>query len=92
MEVNQLQNIYEYLANGQNQNNIILDDVLLNNWGEIDAPIKAYYGTISACMIGEWYKEHGNQLFDKNIRYYKGSTEVNQGIKTVLKTEPVFLL
>lgn len=33
-------------------------------------------------------KEHGNQLFDKNIRYYKGSTEVNQGIKTVLKTEP----
>lgn len=84
----QLQNIYEYLANGQNQNNIILDDVLLNNWGEIDAPIKAYYGTISACMIGEWYKEHGNQLFDKNIRYYKGSTEVNQGIKTVLKTEP----
>lgn len=84
----QLQNIYEYLANGQNQNNIILDDVLLSNWGKTDAPIKAYYGTISACAIGEWYKEYGNQLFDKNIRYYKGSTEVNQGIKTVLKTEP----
>ena len=24
----------------------------------------------------------------KNIRYYKGSTEVNQGIKDVLKTQP----
>lgn len=84
----QLQNIYEYLANGQNQNNIILDDVVLNNWGKTDVPIKAYYGTISACVIGEWYKKYGNQLFDKNIRYYKGSTEVNQGIKNVLKTEP----
>lgn len=84
----QLQNIYEYLANGQNQNHIVLDDVLLSNWGKTDAPIKSYYGAISACAIGEWYKGYGNGLFDKNIRYYKGSTEVNQGIKTVLKTEP----
>lgn len=27
-------------------------------------------------------------MFAKNIRYYKGSTEVNQGIKEVLKTQP----
>lgn len=49
----QLQNIYEYLANGQNQNHIVLDDVLLSNWGKTDAPIKSYYGAISACAIGE---------------------------------------
>lgn len=83
-----LQDIYDCLANGQNSDNIILDDVLLNNWGTVDAPYKAYYGTIPVAAVGEWYKQYGNRLFAKNIRYYKGSTEVNQGIKEVLKTEP----
>lgn len=83
-----LQDIYEYLANGQNGDNIVLDDVLLTNWGSVDTPLKAYYGTIPVTAIGEWYNQYGNRLFAKNIRYYKGSTEVNQGIKDVLKTQP----
>lgn len=83
-----LQEVYQFLANGQNSDNIILDDVVLTNWGMVDAPFKAYYGTISVSAIGEWYKQYGNRLFAKNIRYYKGSTEVNQGIKDVLKNEP----
>ncbi|MCM1175810.1 MAG: AIPR family protein [Blautia sp.] len=83
-----LQDIYEYLANGQNGDNIVLDDVLLSNWGVVDSPFKAYYGTIPASAIGEWYNQYGNSLFAKNIRYYKGSTEVNQGIKDMLKNSP----
>ena len=83
-----LQDIYDYLANGQNSDNIVLDDVLLNNWGTIDTPYKAYYGTIPVTAIGAWFNQYGNRLFAKNIRYYKGSTEVNQGIKDVLKNEP----
>lgn len=80
--------IYTYLAQGQNPESIILDDVILNNWGKIDAPYSAYYGTISAAAIGEWYKEYGNSLFAKNIRFYKGSTEVNNGMKRTLLQEP----
>lgn len=80
--------IYTYLAQGQNPESITLDDVILNNWGKVDAPYSAYYGTISAAAIGEWYKEYGNSLFAKNIRFYKGSTEVNDGIKRTLLQEP----
>ena len=83
-----LQDIYEYLANGQNSNSIVLDDVLLTNWGSVESPLKAYYGTIPVTAIGAWYNQYGNRLFAKNIRYYKGSTEVNQGINDVLKTQP----
>ena len=83
-----LQDIYEYLANGQNNNNITLDDVMLYNWGIVETPYKAYYGTIPVAAIGDWYNQYGNKLFAKNIRYYKGSTEVNRGIKKVLKNEP----
>ncbi len=82
------QNIYDYLANGQNGTDINLNDVLLSNWGVIETPFKAYYGTIPASAIGEWYKLYGNRLFAKNIRYYKGSTDVNQGMKDVLKNQP----
>ena len=83
-----LQEIYQFLANGQNSDNITLNDVVLTNWGMVETPFKAYYGAVSVSAIGEWYNQYGNRLFAKNIRYYKGSTEVNQGIKDVLKNEP----
>lgn len=35
-----LQDIYDYLANGQSSDNIVLDDVLLSNWGTGGSPIQ----------------------------------------------------
>ena len=80
--------IYSFLANGQEQPGINLDDVILSNWGKVDAPFVSYYGTISAATVGEWYKNFGNALFAKNIRFYKGNTDVNEGMKKVLLQEP----
>lgn len=80
--------IYSFLANGQEQLGINLDDVILSNWGKVDIPFVSYYGTISAATVGEWYKNFGNALFAKNIRFYKGNTDVNEGMKKVLLQEP----
>ena len=82
------QDVYAFLAQDHESDDIELDDVILTNWGKIDTPYSAYYGTISASAIGEWYHEYGNQLFAKNIRYYKGNTNVNDGIRKVLLLEP----
>lgn len=81
-------NIYNFLANGQEQQGINIDDVILSNWGKVDVPFVSYYGTISAATVGEWYKNFGNTLFAKNIRFYKGNTDVNEGMKKVLLQEP----
>lgn len=86
-EIN-FKDVYNFLANGQDQAGIDIDDVILSNWGKIETPFVSYYGTISATMIGEWYKEFGNKLFAKNIRFYKGNTDVNEGMKKVLMNEP----
>lgn len=83
-----LEEIYEFLASGQGDTDIVLEDVALNNWGFIEEPYKAYYGVVSADVIGGWYQQYGNKLFNKNIRFYKGSTEVNHGMQDVLCTEP----
>ena len=83
-----ISDIYRFLATGNNEVDINIDDVLLENWGFVDKPLRAYYGTMSVAVLGKWHVQYGNRLFAKNIRYYKGSTDVNNGIQEVLMREP----
>lgn len=80
-------NIFHYLASGQEPENICAD-VILENWGLVEEPYKAYYGIVPAGVLGELFSQFGNRLFNKNIRYYKGSTDVNQSMRKVLLEEP----
>lgn len=80
--------IYEFLAQGQTPNNVCLDDVILTNWGKIETPYPVFYGTVSAAAVGEWYRTYGNTLFSKNLRFYKGDTDVNEGMRKTLLNEP----
>lgn len=78
--------IYDYLLN--NQKHSIDLTIELNNWGYINEPYKAYYGTVDAANIAEWYQQFGNSLFSQNIRFFKDNTEVNDGIQNTLDKEP----
>lgn len=80
--------VYEYLTSSGTMDDITIDDVVLNNWGKIDDPFLAYYGVVSAVAVGEWFNSFGNKLFAQNIRFYKGRTDVNDGIRKVLAYEP----
>ena len=82
--------IYNYMANSQNSEKIIIDNFCLENYGTLkknDENI-VYYGTISAKTLGELREKFGNQLLERNIRYFKNNTDVNNGIMKVLKEEP----
>jgi len=83
-----ISDIYDYLASGNARDDVNIDNVMIANWGLIESPYKAYYGVLSAEAIGEWFRQYGNKLFDKNIRYYKGQTDVNRGIREVLLSNP----
>lgn len=80
--------IYAYLSGMDVSDDVTLDDVVLKNWGSISDPFLVYYGVIPAVAVGEWYKKYGNKLFALNLRYYKGRTDVNDGIKRSLSNEP----
>lgn len=80
--------VYDFLSKGQEQTSLDIEDVILSNWGKVAEPFTAYYGTISAATVGKWYVDFGNRLFAKNIRFYKGSTEVNEGMRKVLVQTP----
>lgn len=83
-----LKDVYEHLASHGVAEDITIDDVVLSNWGKVDEPFMLYYGITSASAVGEWYSNYGNKLFAQNIRFYKGRTDVNEGIKKVLTREP----
>jgi len=38
------------------------------DWGRASDPQRIYYGRVSAAEIGDWFAEHGTDLFAENIR------------------------
>lgn len=54
----------------------------------ITQPFEAYYGNVPAGEIAQWYEEHGERLFGKNIRKFLGLTTVNHGIVETLTDDP----
>jgi hypothetical protein len=58
--------------------------ILLHEYGMVRDPYKSYYGQVDVADITAWGK-YGDHLYHKNIRGFKGSTEVNDSIADTLK-------
>jgi len=79
--------IYSGVASHAQRHSISLQ-VLLHQWGHISQPYSAFYGQVDATSVAQWWKEHGRNLFARNIRNFKGSTDVNNSITATLKDQP----
>ncbi|OHB71737.1 MAG: hypothetical protein A2V70_15500, partial [Planctomycetes bacterium RBG_13_63_9] len=79
--------IYEGIA-GHAQKHSINLEIMLDDWGTVREPHEAYYGQVNAACVAEWWREHGIKLFARNIRSFKGSTDVNESISAALQNEP----
>ncbi|MEU8856187.1 MULTISPECIES: AIPR family protein [Streptomyces] len=55
--------------------------------GREEIPFTAYYGTLSAAEVAEWYETHDRHLFARNIRDSL-DTDVNDKIRATLLHEP----
>ncbi len=60
----------------------------LREWGSVSEPYLAFYGRVSAREVAAWWRAHGRALLAKNIRSFKGSTDVNEGMASTLKASP----
>jgi AIPR protein len=61
--------------------------VLLHEYGVARQPYKAFYGQMDVTDISAWGK-YGDYLYHRNIRGFKGSTEVNDSIVATVKGSP----
>lgn len=63
-------------------------DLILSNWGKVDEPYFAIYGTINGSDIANIWAENRGRLFSENIRDFIGFSEVNEDIIETIKSEP----
>lgn len=63
-------------------------EVQIYGWGQVKDPHFAVYGQVCAADVAEWMKTHGNRLFERNIRQFLGSSNVNQDIVDTLLSRP----
>lgn len=61
--------------------------IMLHEFGIVREPYKAYYGQVDVSDIVSWGK-FGDHLYHKNIRGFKGSTDVNDSIVATVKDAP----
>lgn len=55
---------------------------------EINTPMRAANGIVDAGQVASWYADHGDRLFQRNIRENLGVTQVNADIQRTLLEEP----
>ncbi|WP_259017118.1 AIPR family protein [Emticicia fluvialis] len=79
--------IYKGLETGIG-NTPINEDIMISNWGHIDAPYKSYYGQITGSDLGILWEKYGRRLFTENIRSFLGTSIANNEIIKTIKTEP----
>jgi hypothetical protein len=61
--------------------------IMLHEFGKVSEPYIAYYGHVHTSDLASWAK-YGDRLYHKNIRGFKGNTDVNEAIVATLKDAP----
>lgn len=63
-------------------------ELTLENWHCLEQPRKAFYGLVKASDLAVLYQQYGKRLFEKNIRYYLGTEDVNSAIAETVRDQP----
>ncbi|MGW5877737.1 AIPR family protein [Nocardiopsis terrae] len=82
-----LSDFHQFVRSGINRPRVDLD-VMVDRCSEYEGPYPAFFGMVPVGQIKQWYEDHGDRLFDRNIRRSLGVTGVNQELIETLKSEP----
>ncbi|MEU8298944.1 AIPR family protein [Micromonospora sp. NPDC048909] len=86
-EVLYVPDIWEMIRRGGEPASIDIS-IRLDRWFDISTPMRAVNGIVDAAQVAEWYSQHGDSLFQRNIRESLGVTQVNADIQRTLVEEP----
>ncbi|WP_141586841.1 AIPR family protein [Actinomadura sp. WMMA1423] len=63
-------------------------EATMSRWIKRDTPFEAWQGTVAVRDIAQWFDDHGDALYEQNVRKSLGLTRINSGIKETLLNEP----
>ncbi|MEU5980374.1 AIPR family protein [Streptomyces sp. NPDC047315] len=61
---------------------------MVDGWSAMHHPYETYMGLIAADELAGWYEQHGERLYEGNLRRYLGMTKVNQELVGSLIGDP----
>ena len=79
--------LYQSIIQQQDGYSIDLVDLHLYNYGVHASPFKSVFGEIDIKKIAILWEKYGKSILNKNLRRFKGSTSVNEGIKHSIAKE-----
>ena len=63
-------------------------EATMSGWIKRDTPFEAWQGTVAVRDVAQWFSDHGDGLYEQNVRNSLGLTRINSGIKETLLNEP----
>lgn len=78
--------LHSIVASGATADAVDLE-VMLHDWGMVREPYLSYYGQVAVSDIASW-GTFGVRLTSKNLRQFRGLTEVNDAIAKTLTSSP----
>jgi hypothetical protein len=63
-------------------------EATMSGWIKRDTPFEAWQGTVAVRDVAQWFGDHGDSLYEQNVRKSLGLTRINSGIKETLLNEP----
>jgi len=78
--------LHTIVASGATADAVNLE-IMLHDWGMVKEPYLAYYGHVAVSDIATW-GTYGSRLTTKNLRQFRGLTDVNESIANTLGTSP----
>lgn len=86
LEVLDLPRIYKAVSGAHVANGVSLQ-IALDEWGTVAKPHRAYYGQVEVANIAKW-AEYGRAIFSRNLRFYRGRSDVNEAVEKTLVSSP----
>lgn len=78
--------LHTIVASGATADAVDLE-IMLHDWGMVKEPYLAYYGHVAVSDIATW-GTYGSRLTTKNLRQFRGLTDVNESIANTLGSSP----
>ncbi len=77
-----------HLSLTEDLNSPVTVEFRIQNWGKLEEPQRAIFGTIAASDLGQAWLDFKDRLVAKNLRGALGDSDVNKEIRATLQNKP----
>lgn len=63
-------------------------EIAIENWGKVDEPYQAVYGSVNGTYFAQLWRQYRGRLFNENIREFLGKSSVNDSMRDTITNEP----